>query len=132
MSTEASEQPLCVHLVPAHGVASRGKESTCLQETQAWSLGAEDALEKEQPTLEKAAHSSVLAWETPWAWQALAHRATRAGCNLVTESPPPQFQVTNYQNICLRFVHFVYIFQKEFYEVKCVAPFSIGIELWTV
>ena len=31
------------------------------KETQAWSLYLEDPLEKEM-----AAHSSILAWETPW------------------------------------------------------------------
>ena len=31
------------------------------QETQVWSLGREDALEKEM-----ASHSSVVAWEIPW------------------------------------------------------------------
>ena len=41
-----------------------GKESTCqcllVQETQVWSLGQEDPLEKEMAT-----HSSILAWEIP-------------------------------------------------------------------
>ena len=32
-----------------------------MQETQVWSLGWEDPLEKEMAT-----HSSILAWETPW------------------------------------------------------------------
>ena len=32
-----------------------------MQETQVWSLGQEDTLEKEMAT-----HSSVLAWEIPW------------------------------------------------------------------
>ena len=32
-----------------------------MPETQVWSLGREDALEKEL-----AAHSSILAWEIPW------------------------------------------------------------------
>ena len=31
------------------------------QETQVWSLGWEDSLEKEMAT-----HSSILAWEIPW------------------------------------------------------------------
>ena len=33
-----------------------------MQETQVWSLGQEDPLEKELVT-----HSSILAWEIPWA-----------------------------------------------------------------
>ena len=33
-----------------------------MQETWAWSLGWKDPLEKEMAT-----HSSILAWETPWA-----------------------------------------------------------------
>ena len=32
-----------------------------MQETQVWSLGREDALEKEMVT-----HSSIFAWEIPW------------------------------------------------------------------
>ena len=32
-----------------------------MQETQVWSLGQEDALEKEM-----AAHSSILVWRIPW------------------------------------------------------------------
>ena len=32
-----------------------------MQETQLWSLGSEDPLEKEMGT-----HSSILAWEIPW------------------------------------------------------------------
>ena len=32
-----------------------------MQETQIWSLGEEDPLEKEM-----AAHSSIIAWEIPW------------------------------------------------------------------
>ena len=32
-----------------------------MQETQVWSLGQEDPLEKEMET-----HSSILAWEIPW------------------------------------------------------------------
>ena len=32
-----------------------------MQETQIWSLGQEDALEKKMAT-----HSSILAWEIPW------------------------------------------------------------------
>ena len=39
-----------------------GKESAAMQETQVRSLGQEDLLEKEM-----AAHSSILAWEIPWA-----------------------------------------------------------------
>ena len=31
------------------------------QETQIWSLGQEDPLEKEMAT-----HSSIVAWESPW------------------------------------------------------------------
>ena len=38
-----------------------GKESTCYAETQVWSLGWEDPLEKEMAT-----HFSVLAWKIPW------------------------------------------------------------------
>ena len=40
---------------------SDGKESACNRETQVWSLGWEDPLEKGMPT-----HSSILAWRIPW------------------------------------------------------------------
>ena len=40
---------------------SDGKESTCNTETQVWSLGQEDPLEKGMST-----HSSILAWRIPW------------------------------------------------------------------
>ena len=41
--------------------SSDGKESACNAETQVWSLGREDALEKGMAT-----HFSILAWEIPW------------------------------------------------------------------
>ena len=37
------------------------KNALSTQETQVWSLGQEDPLEKEMET-----HSSILAWEIPW------------------------------------------------------------------
>ena len=37
------------------------KNLRAMQETQVWSLGREDALEKEMTT-----HSSILAWKIPW------------------------------------------------------------------
>ena len=37
------------------------KNLPAMQETQVWSLGRGDALEKEIAT-----HSTILAWETPW------------------------------------------------------------------
>ena len=48
--------------VVIHG--SVGKDPSCNagdEETQVWSLGGEDPLEKEMVT-----HSSILAWKTPW------------------------------------------------------------------
>ena len=42
-------------------VAQMIKNLTTMQETQVWSLGGEDPLEKEMAT-----HSSILAWEIPW------------------------------------------------------------------
>ena len=43
-------------------MAQRVKNLPARQETQAPSLGQEDPLEKEMAT-----HSSILAWEIPWA-----------------------------------------------------------------
>ena len=40
---------------------SDGKESPAVQETQVWSLGREDPLEKGMAT-----HSSILIWKIPW------------------------------------------------------------------
>ena len=48
-----------------------------MQETQVWSLGQEDPLEKEIAT-----QPSILAWEIPWtegAWQATVHGVTESG-----------------------------------------------------
>ena len=42
-------------------VAHRVKHLPATRETQAWSLGWEDPLEKKMAT-----HSSILAWRTPW------------------------------------------------------------------
>ena len=42
-------------------VAQMVKSLPVIQETRVWSLGQEDALEKEMAT-----HSSILAWEIPW------------------------------------------------------------------
>ena len=42
-------------------VAQMVKNLPAMQETQVWSLGQEDFLEKEMAT-----HSSILAWEIPW------------------------------------------------------------------
>ena len=39
-----------------------------MQELQVQSLGGENPLEEEMAT-----HSSILAWEIPWAWQATGH-----------------------------------------------------------
>ena len=43
-------------------VAQTVKRLPAMQETRVWSLGREDPLEKEMAT-----HSSILAWEIPWA-----------------------------------------------------------------
>ena len=42
-------------------VAQMVKNLPAMQETQVWSLGQEDPLEKEMAT-----HSSILAWKIPW------------------------------------------------------------------
>ena len=45
------------------------KNLPAMQETQAWSLGKEDLLEKEM-----AIHSSILAWRIPWTEEPGGHR----------------------------------------------------------
>ena len=47
--------------VPASLVAQAVKNPSAMQETQVWSLGEEDPLEKGMAT-----HSSILAWRIPW------------------------------------------------------------------
>ena len=47
--------------VRASLVAQSVKNPPAVQETQVWSLGREDPMEKEMAT-----HSSILAWRTPW------------------------------------------------------------------
>ena len=47
--------------VGASLVAQMVKHLSAIQETQVWSLGWEDPLEKEMVT-----HSSILAWRIPW------------------------------------------------------------------
>ena len=42
-------------------VAQKVKILPSVKETQIWSLGGEDPLEKEMPT-----HSSIRAWRIPW------------------------------------------------------------------
>ena len=54
-----------------------------MQEMQVWSLGGEDALEKEMGT-----HSSILAWEIPWTEELgglLSMGSQRVGYSLVTK-----------------------------------------------
>ena len=41
---------------------SEGKDTPVVQETQVWSLGQEDPLEKGMAT-----YSSIFAWRIPWA-----------------------------------------------------------------
>ena len=49
---------------PGDSVVKKKKKKTCLlmQETLVWFLGREGPLEKERAT-----HSGILAWKTPWA-----------------------------------------------------------------
>ena len=61
------------------------------QETQVESLGREEPLEEEM-----AAHSSILAWRTPWtpgaAWQPTVHGVTKSHTQLK--------QVSSIQKTC--------------------------------
>jgi len=62
------------------------KHHPAIQETQVWSLGLEDPLEKEM-----AIHSSILAWEIPrtgGVWQATVHGMERVRYDLATEQLP--------------------------------------------
>ena len=60
-----------------------GKESTCQEEMQVWSLGQEDPLVKEMAT-----HCSILAWEIPWTEKPCGLQSMgsqRVGHDLVTK-----------------------------------------------
>ena len=60
------------------------KNSPAMQETHVRPLGREEPLEKEMAT-----HSSVLAWEIPWAEESgglQSMRAKRVGDDLATEN----------------------------------------------
>ena len=52
---------LCLGQLWASLVAQTVKHLPVMQETQVWSLGWEDSLEKEMAT-----NSSILAWKIPW------------------------------------------------------------------
>ena len=49
------------YILRASLVAQKLKHMPAMQETQVWSLGGKDPLEKEMAT-----HSSILAWGIPW------------------------------------------------------------------
>ena len=55
------EDLFCIVLLWASLVAQRLKNLPAMQDTQVWSPGREDPLEKEMVT-----HSSILAWRIPW------------------------------------------------------------------
>ena len=64
------------------------KNLPAMQETQVWSLGQEDLLEKGMAT-----HSSILAWETPWTEEPGRLQflgLQRVGHNLATKQQQPQ------------------------------------------
>ena len=51
-------------------VAQSVKNLPAMQETQVWSLGREDSLEKEKAERKTGENSSFLAWRIPWASEA--------------------------------------------------------------
>ena len=62
------------------------KNPSVIQDTQVQSLGWEDPLEKEMAT-----HSSILAWEIPWAEESgelQSMGSHRVGRELATKPPP--------------------------------------------
>ena len=61
-----------------------------MQETQVWSLGWEDPLEKEMAT-----HSNILAWRIPWTEEpgGLQPMGSQELDGLVTKPPPPPPQI---------------------------------------
>ena len=67
--------------VRASLVAQMIKNLPAVQETQVWSLGLEDPLEKGMAT-----HSSILAWSIPWTKEPTVHGSQRAGLNWATNT----------------------------------------------
>ena len=68
-------------------VAQLVKTLPAMQETQVWSLGWEDPLEKEMAT-----HSNILAWRIPWTdepGRLQSRGLQRVGYNLANKPPPP-------------------------------------------
>ena len=59
--TASRQAPLSFTISCAPLVAQMVKNPSAMQETQVWSLGQEDPLEKGM-----AIHSSILAWRVPW------------------------------------------------------------------
>ena len=71
-----------------------------MEESQVWSLGAENPLEEQMAT-----HSSILAWEIPWAEEhgrLQSMGSQRVGHNLVTKQWKEQLKT--YQNSSLKFL----------------------------
>ena len=78
-------------------VAQTVKRLTATQETQVWSLGREDPLEKGMAT-----HSSVLAWRIPWTEEPgrlQSMRLQRIRYNLATK----QQQIRSTRSLCKYF-----------------------------
>ena len=77
-------------------VAQTGKNLPVMQETQVWSLGREDPLEKGMAT-----HSSILAWRIPWTEKPGGPRSVgsqRAGHDWATDTLTQRLRACHYMS----------------------------------
>ena len=95
MSISTEDREVCTCDLPrVIAGSSDGKEYACNAGGRVRSLGREDPLEKE-----KASHTSILAWESPWTEEPGGLQSTglqRVGHNLATkQQQPANFALAN-------------------------------------
>ena len=81
-------------------VSQMAKNLPAMQDTQVWSLGWEDPLEKEMST-----HSSLLPWCIPWtqgAWQAAVHGVAKSATHTHTHTHTQRSGVQSELTVTLR------------------------------
>ena len=103
-------------------VAQRLKHLPVMWETQVWSLGQEDPVEKEMAT-----HSSVLAWRIPWTEE--AGRLQSTGSQRVRHDWAASL---SHWYICIRmFFAMLLIIAPNWKEAKCLQTGEWTHQLWT-
>ena len=77
-----------MHNSKVHHYGSVIKNLPVKQETWVWSLGRKDLLEKDRTT-----HSSILAWEIPWTWQAAVHGVKESQTQLSDQTTAAKYTI---------------------------------------